>query len=104
MDNSNRDARAARQPPSSGVTGARRRPLPISIPGPDDPRGQGPHVGEDGFDEPGFGGVVEVEVEGEALDQGRADDGGVGGAGHGSGLLRGTDAEADRYRQRGELA
>src|SRR5438132_12480138 len=86
------------------LAGARRRSLPISIPGPDDPRGQGPHVGEDGVDEAGLGGVVGIEVEGEALDEGGADNGGVGGAGHGGGLFRRSDAEADRDRQRGELA
>src|SRR6266404_5461511 len=86
------------------LAGARRRSLPISIPGPDDPRGQGAHVGEDGVDEAGLGVVIGIEVEGEALHQGRADDGGVGGARHRGGLLRAPDAEADRDRQRGEPA
>src|SRR6516165_8853686 len=52
----------------------------------------------------GEGGVDEVEVEGEALDEGGADDGGVGGARNFGGLLRGADAEADGDRQWGETA
>src|SRR5712672_2624249 len=68
------------------------------------PLGEGADVGEDGVDEAGLGGVVGVEVEGEALDEGGADDGSVGGARHFGGLLRSADAEADGDRQSGETA
>ncbi len=61
-------------------------------------RCKSPHIGEHSLDQSGFAGVVGVEVEGEALDEGRADDGGVGGARHFGGLLRGADAEADGDR------
>jgi hypothetical protein len=55
--------------------------------------GQCPDIGEDSVDEAGFGVALGVEVEGETLDEGRADDGGVGGTRHSGGLARGADAE-----------
>src|SRR6516162_1073019 len=92
-----------------GVLGRNMFPLKISVfaklharfP---HPRCQRPDIGEDGIDEAGLGGVVGLEVERETLYQGGADNGGVGGVRHGSGLFRGPDAEADPDRQPGEPA
>ena len=50
---------------------------------------------------PGFGPAGSVKPVGDAADQRRADDGGVGDAGDGGGLLRRLDAEADGDRQIG---
>ena len=69
-----------------------------------DSLGERRDVAEDGGDEPGLGRTGGVEVLREAVDQRRADHGGVGGAGDRGGLLGSLDPEADRDRQAGRLA
>ena len=63
---------------------------------------QCPYIGEDGVDEAGLGAAFRVEIEGDTLNQGGADDRGVGGARHLGGLFRGSDPKADDNRQPGE--
>jgi hypothetical protein len=55
-------------------------------------------IAKHGVNEAGLGTAVGLEIESQALNQGRADDSGIGGARHLGGLFWGPDAEAHRYR------